>query len=58
MKKKSEKLVKAETLNLIVVTRDILAELNNSKPKLGERRIDLASVIAKFKLSTFGEYKA
>ena len=55
--KKSEKLVKAETLNISIVDREILDTLKSAKPKLGERRVDLASFIAEFKLSKFGEFK-
>ena len=55
--KKSERLLKAETLNVTVVDRAIVDDLKGAAPKLGERRIDLATFIANHKLSSFGDYK-
>ena len=50
--------MKAETLNLAIVNLEILSELASAKPKLGERRVDIASFVAKHKMSDFGEFKA
>ena len=45
-------------MNLSIVDIEILSELAKAKPKLGERRVDIAAFVAKHKMSSFGEFKA
>lgn len=52
-----EKFGKCETLDLVIVSREILSSLKTAAPKLGERRADVMAYVAKHKLSSFGQYK-
>ena len=55
--KKSERLLKSQTLNLMIIDRNAIEELKTALPKLGQRRVDINAIFMKSKLSDFGEYK-
>lgn len=52
-----DKLLKCETFNLSVVNRTVLEDLKKATPKLGEKRVDVLTIVKGHQLSDFGECK-
>ena len=56
--KPSERITKSQTLDTMILSLEFLDRIKDEKPTLGEKRLDLKSIVEKYKLSDWGSFKA